>query len=138
MVINYADGTGEFALIISLSLSISQKTGKGRLKNLLEKLRLACEEEFRKFPPMYGKVEDINKRIVSWSENCGWDEEVEVITFVSFLLGLIDQSDYTYPPRILDYLNEIHEFITDGRDYIESYRLADHALQVWSAYDKLV
>jgi len=138
MSINYAEMTGELALIISLTLSISKKTGKGRLKNLLKVLQASCEKEFKKFPPLYGKADEVNKKIVSFSENCGWEESVEVITFVSFLLGIIDQSEYNYPQKIITALNDIYEFITEGREYPGSCKLADHALQVWAAYDPII
>lgn len=134
---NYAEITGEFGLITSLTLSITQRLNKGRLKNLLERLREHCEKEFKKFPPMYGKVDEINRKIVSWSENCGWADEVEVITFVSFLLGLIDQSEYKYPNNIIENLNDIYDFMTDGKDFPKHCKLADHALLVWSQYEKI-
>lgn len=134
---NYAEVTGEMALITSLTLSITQRLKPGRLKNLLERLKDSCEKEFKKFPVMGWKVDEINRKIVSWSENCGWAEETEVITFVSFLLGLIDQSEYQYPQRIIDTLNDIYDFITDGKDFLKHCKLADHALQIWAAYDKI-
>lgn len=134
---NYAEATAEMGLITSLTLSITQRVNKGRLKNLLERLKERCEKEFKKFPVMGWKVDEINRKIVSWSENCGWADEVEVITFVSFLLGLIDQSEYKYPQNIIDVLNDIYEFITNGKDYHGSCKLADHALLVWSQYEKI-
>lgn len=137
MPINFAEATGEMSLIISLTLAVSRNTGKGRLKNLLNKLQKLCEKEFKRFPPMYGKVTEINNKIVSFSENCGWDDTVETIIFVSFLLGLIEQSEYKYPQSIIEVLNDIYEFITNGRDYHGSSRLADHALLIWAQYDKI-
>jgi len=135
--LNVAEITGELALVVSLTLALQKKIKAGRLKKQLQQLQKACEKEFRRLPPIGTKVDAVNRKIVSFSENCGWADEVEVITYISFLLGLIEQSDYHYPMSIINILNNINDFVTDGRDYRGHCKLADHALDVWEAYEKI-
>lgn len=132
-----AEITAELALVVSLTLSLQKKLKMGRLKNQLEQLQKACEKEFRRLPAIGTKVDVVNRKIVSFSENCKWADEVEVITYISFLLGLIEQSDYHYPMSIINLLNNINDFVTDGRDYHGHCKLAEHALEVWEAYEKI-
>lgn len=135
---NYAEITGELALMVSLTLAVKKKIKKGRLHNLLTRLQDHCEREFKNFPPLSTEqIDELNKKIISFSENCGWEDEVETIIFVSFLLGLIEESEYFYPRKIIDELNNIYDFITAGDDFSKHCKLADHALEVWTAYDKV-
>lgn len=137
--INYYEATAEFSLIISLTLSIRQKIDPdGMISRRLKKIRKQCEKDFKRFPNLKPEMVDtINAKIVSWSECCGWEDEVSVITFISFLLGLIEDSEYPYPNRIHAQVKALNDYLTKNVECEEEENNASFALQVWAAYDKV-
>lgn len=138
-IINHYEATAEMSLIMSLTMSIKQKISPtGELSRRLRKIRKHCEREFKKFPHLSPQMVDIiNAKIISWSENCKWEEQVSVITFISFLLGLIEDSEYPYPNIILAQVRALHGLLTKNVDSSQEEDEATFALEVWAAYDKI-
>lgn len=111
-----------------------KKINKSHLGNIYKKLQKYTDNIILSFPKV-GTLDrlKIHERIWGFAELAGWEKkEHDVIKLLSFLLGLIDESDFKYPERIIEELNNAFEHITQEEDDINEHLIqAESAVALW-------
>ena len=109
--------TAELSLLLCLPENVLPHVQKGRLQNKLIKLQEAVDTEFNIMP--YINKEEKEKataKITEFGNTTGWDrKEKHPVTLVSFLLEMIENSEFTYRPKITEILNDIFAYYERGK-----------------------
>ena len=133
----------ELSLIFALPQLIKDKEAlKGkRLGTIFERLQKHAKKELARLP----KAKPLETaycldRILEFGQESGWLRETDTISGVSFVLGLIEHSQYNYPQTIIDALNDAFERLTyseteESQIYIHE---AEKALKIWREKERKV
>ena len=128
----------ELALIVAvpkLILDIDKKRiKKSRMQGILDRLTKHSIREIKKTPPP--DVRYCEKRLIRFFSSVQWTEnsKIDVIVLISFILGVIEESETEYPQSIIDALNDAFEWISqlnvDG-DINDHLIKAEEAVALW-------
>jgi hypothetical protein len=112
------DHLSELAYIRALPDYIIPQIHRGRLKNRCKKLITLIDKEINKLSPWSdAESKEIGDRIAEFGKRTGWENtEKHIVTLLSFLLAMIEESTYKYNSSIVECLNDIHDYFErDGR-----------------------
>jgi len=103
----------ELAVIRALPEFTLKNTKKGRLKNLYQRLQKITDIELSKVKHVTGKeIGIIGNKLDAWGLATGWiNKEKHVATLLSFLLAMIENSEFTYNTKISDTLVDIFDYM---------------------------
>jgi len=113
-----------------------KKINKSRLGNIYKRLQKYTDNIISTFP-IVGTLDrgKVHERIWNFATVSGWEKkEHDVIKLLSFILGIIDESDFKYPELIIEELNNAFEHITNdiNDDEINGYLAeAEVAVALW-------
>lgn len=109
---SYIAKLSELTLIYAVGGLYIQDTPSGRLRNLYQRLINSADKELSKFPKATDRDrEQAAALIQKWGESIGWlGKEKHVCTAISFCLGVIENSEFDYSPRITETMNEIIDY----------------------------
>lgn len=112
----------ELALIECLHQKVIPELKPGRLKHKLLELEKCVNAEFASMPNFSIAERDIAlKKILKFTADTNWDKkDKHAVTFVSFLLDMIESSKHKYSNKITILLTEIFDY----------YERAGHAKQL--------
>jgi len=151
----------ELAMIRNLSSVMILKTKKGRLQNLYKRLVKLVDLEFRPFvdtsiitdtlkkhPELLKEaklkegmefeasthLKDIAQEMIDkFIEKTGFNDKRHVMVHISFITGLVEESEHPFNPKIITILNDITEFLErKNHHYVQSDMTAAIALDIWN------
>jgi len=103
----------EIAILRYISENIFKNISKGRIRSKSKQLIKLIDKEMNKDFNLldFNKLTVIDKKIKQWADLTGWDgKKKHIITFISFLAILLENSKYEYNKLIYDKFNEIVDF----------------------------
>jgi len=111
-----------------------QKIKRSRMQGILNRLQKHAVKAIRKTP--MPDIEYSFTRLFDFFNAVKWSEssQVDVIVLVSFLLGVIEESESYYPPSIISALNDAFEWISEKNvdgELTEHLMQAEKAVALW-------
>lgn len=126
----------ELTLIWSTPILLRGKLKPGRLKNLFQKLQVETARDLHRIIGVNSamQVETAN-RLEEFMHSTGWyNKSKHIMTFLSFLLAMIENSESKFSPKITDTLNKIVEYFEAGGEArIQCFWAGDVAARKWEA-----
>jgi len=103
----------ELCFIKALPKFIINDLKPGREKNLVDRLEKAVDISLAKSPQLtWGEMREARNRMAVWGKETGWyDKEKHITTLISFLLAMIEESQFTFDPKIIECLNNLFEYV---------------------------
>jgi len=106
----------ELSLIFGLPIFLkSKKLHNGRFKNLCARLQKETKKDLNKI--MFPKVQisKMTDKLEEFMKAAGWyKSEKHIMTYLSFCLAMIENSEFEYNFKIIDTLNDIVEYLERG------------------------
>lgn len=103
----------ELALIRSLpNFIIDQKIKPGRLKNICLSLAEITDIAIKNLPILsIQEMLQALELLLTWGKKTGWlDNKKHTVSLCSFLLAMVEESQFKYDQKIIDHLNELFEY----------------------------
>ncbi len=126
----------ELTLIWSTPILLKGKLKPGRLKSLFEKLQAETARDLHRIVGVTSamQVETANT-LEKFMYATGWyNKSKHIMTFLSFLLAMIENSESEFNPKITDTLNKIVEYFeAAGEARVSCCWAGDVAARKWSA-----
>ena len=109
---NRAEHYAELAFLRAMPDHLLPEVPNGRLKNRLSKLLKLTDLEIQKLKDMtFEECEQTADIIKEFALLSGWDgKKRHVVSVVSFLLAMIEDSKYNYPDSIISVLNDLFDY----------------------------
>jgi hypothetical protein len=105
----------ELALIHCLGLIHNAKPG--RLRNRYDKLTAITARMLEPLNLSWSEVSRAQNRIETFEAAVGWNKrQRHMLTIVSFVALMMEQSEFKYPDKLWDAINDIVEYYENGRD----------------------
>ena len=106
----------ELAMIRAIPLT-ADNVHQGRIKGLLVKLAVRSQKELNALPEIPGcEYQMIIDRVSDWGEMTWGHKKVHAVSMVSFALGMIENSDFKYPAKLIKTLSDITDYYDrDGK-----------------------
>jgi len=81
------------------------------------------------------EVHTVNRRIETWLKSIGWwDNPTHITEVVSFCMDVIEESPFTYHPKILETLRLLAEHLEKGKEFHHpTMEERDRLLDSWEA-----
>ena len=100
----------ELAMIRAIPLT-ADNLPKGRIRGLLVRLATQSQKELNALPEIpKHEYEMIIDRVADWGEITWGHKKVHAVSMISFALGMIENSDFRYPPRLIETLTDIVDY----------------------------
>ena len=100
----------ELAMIRAIPLT-ADDLPKGRIRGLLARLAKISQKELNSFPEIPKReYEMIVERVARWGELTWGKKKVHAVSMISFALGMIENSDYEYPKRLIETMTDIIDY----------------------------
>ena len=130
--------TVELAMIRAIPDFARQKPKKCRLSSLYRRLQNAVDKELSKQPMLTDHaVLNIENQIFEFGTIMGWEKKaIDIQVLFSFVLGLIDNSQYKFTERIIKTLNDCFDWITRDNPEIDLFEETEEALRVWKQVNR--
>ncbi len=101
----------ELSMIAAIPLTATKKVPQGRVRGLLSNLSKVSTKQLCALPGIPKKeYEQIIERVAKWGEMTWAGKDVHAVTMCSFALGMIENSEFYYPPRLINTLTDIVDF----------------------------
>lgn len=102
----------ELAMVASIREFTKETQSNGRLNNLYSRLSKIAFKEIEKIPrPSPLEIEKIGQLVDRFGKSTGWlGKEKHIATLASFCLGMIEDSEFNFNPRIVETLNDIIDY----------------------------
>jgi len=106
----------ELAMVRAIPLT-ADDVPRGRIKGLLVKLAIQSQKELNALPEIPGRdYQMIIDKIADWGEMTWGHKKVHAVSMVSFALGMIENSDFKYPAKLIKILSDITDYYDrDGK-----------------------
>jgi len=133
----------ELGLIIAIPGLATTAIPKGRISNIYKRLTKHLHGIIKTFPQctMLDK-RIIEIRISEFAREVAWErKELDITILLSFVLELIETSNFKYPVKILDDLNDAFEFLSarlklDDLDIFLAE--AERAAKIWKEGEQMI
>jgi len=84
---------------------------QGRIRGLLVRLAKQSQKELNALPEVSKhEYEMIIDRVADWGEMTWGHKKVHAVSMISFALGMIEDSDFKYPARLIETLTDIVDY----------------------------
>lgn len=101
----------ELAMVNAIPLTATNNIPRGRVRGLLDRLQKISMRQLYALPDVSkSEYEQIIDRVAKWGELTWGKKEVHAVTMCSFALGMIENSEFKYPARLVDTLVDIVDF----------------------------
>jgi hypothetical protein len=106
---------------------------KSRLATLYKRLCKHVDCELQKTPHLTNRdVVTIRDQIMDFAVKAGWEgKEMNIQILFSFILGIIEESKYKLPVRIVETLNDIFDYITGDDPDVACLDEVERVLKIW-------
>jgi len=124
----------ELALIQSILSCTMGKLEGGRLKNQYAKLEKETATQLRRLPKVStADIKKAEKVLGEFGRLTGWErKERHIATLVSFVLEIIEKSEFSYSPKTVDALVNIHDYYDRVGDVMPiCHRAGEIAWEKW-------
>lgn len=123
----------ELGLIHAIPNMCTTNMKPGRLKGIYKRIQaLTIKEIYRQPAVGMSKGIMIGERLLKFAKRMDWEKrEVAIEVLLSFVLGLIEDSQYRFSKKLVDNINDAVDFVTHGVIEDEHTAEAEEALKVW-------
>lgn len=123
----------ELALIRGIPDFYLDRNVKGRLKGIYKNLIKAVDSQLSYCNYITDQIKHNAEKILdSFADDVGWKENRHIMTHISFLLMMIEESEHSYSSNIIKYLNMLSDhFERVGKHPIQSDWSAELAMDIW-------
>ena len=126
--------TVELALIRAIPDMTRDKIPASRTRSLYKKIQKLVDRELAYQP--YVTPSDriaIYDRILQFSDKVNWENrELDIAVLFNFVLGIIEDSEFKYPKKLIDIVSEAALWTTKDDIKDEQYFEAEKSLIAWN------
>ena len=130
----------ELTLIWSTPILLKGKLKPGRLRGLFQKLQYETAKDLHRIVGVTSSMQfETANLLEKFMYSTGWyNKSKHIMTFLSFLLSMIENSESKFNPKITETLNNIVEYFEAGGEArVQCFWAGDLAAQKWRAlFDK--
>jgi len=100
----------ELSMIRAIPLT-ADDIPRGRIGGLLTRLAKQSQRSLNALPEIPRQdYQIIVDRVSSWGEITWGHKKVHAVSMISFALGMIEDSEFKYPPRLIETLTDIIDY----------------------------